>query len=173
MPYTEHMFGNMDNDLDPELRNLAALLSAFGGFEIRTVADRKRVQKLVYLAQQLNIPMGYSFGWYIHGPYSSSLARDYFRLESRRASGEELLQYKLDGRYNGSSKTLHEILSVKPDPLSDPDWAELLASIVFLKKESGLSTDEVRSTINNKKRHVSRYFDVAYRSLAEKQIIGA
>ncbi|HZZ71301.1 MAG TPA: hypothetical protein VFE24_03555, partial [Pirellulales bacterium] len=41
---------------------------------IATVDDRKRVQKAVYLGQRAGMNLGYRFGWYVRGPYSSALA---------------------------------------------------------------------------------------------------
>jgi uncharacterized protein YwgA len=49
---------------------------------MRTFAERLLLQKRVYFIQQFGAPLGYSFGWYVHGPYSSDLARDGFEIEN-------------------------------------------------------------------------------------------
>lgn len=36
--------------------------------------DRMLLQYKVYLAQDFGLPLGYGFGWYIHGPYSHILS---------------------------------------------------------------------------------------------------
>ena len=41
---------------------------------------RLELQKTIYLLEEAGAKLGYSFGWYKHGPYSSSLADDAYRL---------------------------------------------------------------------------------------------
>lgn len=43
---------------------------------IASFDDRKRLQKAIYLAQIAGIDLGYRYGWYIKGPYSTDLTRD-------------------------------------------------------------------------------------------------
>jgi uncharacterized protein YwgA len=49
---------------------------------MRTFTERLLLQKRVYFIQQFGAPLGYSFGWYAHGPYSPELARDGFEIEN-------------------------------------------------------------------------------------------
>lgn len=44
--------------------------------------SRLRIQKSVYLLKVLDVPpfTGYDFGYYIRGPYSPSLAKDYYSI---------------------------------------------------------------------------------------------
>ena len=48
--------------------------------EISTLEDRKRVQKAVYIGQEAGVDLGYSYGWYLLGPYSPELTQNYFTL---------------------------------------------------------------------------------------------
>src|SRR5690349_17229058 len=61
--------------------------------DIDTVDDRKRIQKAIYLAQLPGIDLGYSFSWYVKGPYSPALTRDYYSLSEalsdRDSKGDE------------------------------------------------------------------------------------
>src|SRR2546427_10402792 len=41
---------------------------------------RLEFQKTIYLLQEAGAHLGYQFGWYKHGPYSSSLADDAYVL---------------------------------------------------------------------------------------------
>src|SRR5205807_10531285 len=41
---------------------------------------RLEFQKTIYLLQEAGADLGYQFGWYKHGPYSSSLADDAYVL---------------------------------------------------------------------------------------------
>jgi uncharacterized protein YwgA len=50
---------------------------------MQSFGDRLLFQKRIYILQELfDIPIGYEFGWYIRGPYSSELTRDGFENES-------------------------------------------------------------------------------------------
>ena len=45
-------------------------------------SERKKVQKLIYLIQEVaGISMGFDFNWYHHGPYSPGLTKVLFELE--------------------------------------------------------------------------------------------
>src|ERR1700733_999474 len=57
--------------------------------QIDTVADRKRVQKAVYLVQQTGLDLGYQYSWYLMGPYSAALTRDYYDLAASLNEGDE------------------------------------------------------------------------------------
>lgn len=49
----------------------------------RTDFDKRlEFQKTIYLLQEAGADLGYQFGWYKHGPYSSSLADDAYVLAS-------------------------------------------------------------------------------------------
>ena len=51
--------------------------------DVRTSFEtRLELQKTIYLLEEAGAKLGYSFGWYKHGPYSSSLADDAYRLAS-------------------------------------------------------------------------------------------
>lgn len=48
-----------------------------GNVDISKFSERLTAQKLIYIAQKLfGINFGYSFKWYVRGPYSRSLSRD-------------------------------------------------------------------------------------------------
>ena len=40
---------------------------------LETIDDRILLQKKVFLAQHLGLPLRYGYSWYIHGPYSTDL----------------------------------------------------------------------------------------------------
>ncbi len=74
----------------------AVIKAASGGdVSIETLDDRVRLQKIVYLAQELlKIPLGVSFSMYLLGPYSPELARLYYDqsfLKRVKEAGEELI----------------------------------------------------------------------------------
>lgn len=66
--------------MDQRSAALKLVLDHLGTNDISTVDDRMEVQKAVYLAQKAGVSLGYSYGWYVRGPYSPSLTRDYYDL---------------------------------------------------------------------------------------------
>ena len=72
--------GNVSN----KLLALKLVLEALGvGTNIGNVTERKEKQKAIYLVKALTgLDLGYSYGWYIRGPYSPSLANDYYELQN-------------------------------------------------------------------------------------------
>ena len=42
-------------------------------YSLETISDRILLQKKVFLAQDIGLPLGYGYSWYIHGPYSTDL----------------------------------------------------------------------------------------------------
>ena len=53
------------------------------GLQLDTLRDRKIFQKKIYFLQQFGFNLGYGYGFYIYGPYSSELTKDAFSLKSQ------------------------------------------------------------------------------------------
>ena len=158
--------------METSLRNIAGLLGSMGrDLDIESVSKRKLLQKLVYLGQSLGLPTNYNFSWYIHGPYSPRLTKDYYELESELNKGSAAKQ-TLSDAYARIANELNGLLEERPaEKISEADWAELLASIIFLRKESGYDEKETLSTIQSKKPHVSDFFDGALKRLSSRKLV--
>lgn len=153
--------------------NLAALhlsLHALGvQADTDTLEGRVSLQKAIYLAQAAGLPLGYRYSWYIKGPYSPDLTRDYFAMSPASAAGAE--GFKL------SPKALEAVDRIKPlmevpneadDLKRHPDWwLELLASVLYLEKESRLSPDKANEILKRQKPHLLKYAPLAHSKLAE------
>lgn len=63
---------------------LGGLLKRIGNFDSTTYESdfnsRLILQKTVYLMQEFGLNIGYSFSWYLHGPYSPNLTRDTYTM---------------------------------------------------------------------------------------------
>jgi len=143
---------------------------------IDTLDDRKRVQKTVYLAQAAGLNLGYSYGWYLKGPYSRKLTRDYFALDEAMSSPAkeptelppELVDIKL-------RRPVVDILEgIKPAftppenvDLDDASWLELLASLHYLHSERHLDDGRVEKVIAEEKRALHPYIDLGRRTLQD------
>lgn len=152
-----------------ELSLLHALLKALGlEANIDTMSDRKTIQKAVYLAQRKGADLGYRFGWYIKGPYSSSLADAYYRLNKNKVP-EPSLELS-----DESLKMLDPIRSIleppKDVPLEQPEWMELLASLDYLEKVSGKNPTEARKSLKELKPALADYEAQARTALEKAQL---
>jgi uncharacterized protein YwgA len=140
--------------------------------EISTLEDRKRVQKAIYIGQEAGVDLGYSYGWYLLGPYSPELTKDYFTLNNEIISGDE--EYKSYHLVESLSSILDEIKSLMEVPkevnLPQEDWLELVASIIYCMKEKN-DIKFTKTILSQKKGPLMDYFDVALGLLKEHGLI--
>lgn len=141
--------------------------------EIGTVADRKRLQKAVYLGQVKGVDLGYRYGWYLKGPYCPSLARDYYKLsEALEVCPEDFRNWNLHPTLVANLVTARGLLEKPADvTLAIEDWLELLASYHFLRKIRGLPDGDACSTLQKEKPHVFPYAQRAKEWLEQHQAL--
>lgn len=74
----------MSADNKVKLVALGGLLQRIGNFNPHTYESdfnsRLIQQKTVYLMEQFGLNIGYSFSWYLRGPYSPNLTRDTYEM---------------------------------------------------------------------------------------------
>lgn len=140
--------------------------------DIRTVRERKTVQKAVYLGQAAGMDLGYRYNWYIMGPYSPALTRDYFALsESLAVEDDESTNYELQESVRSRLTRIKPLLSPPADvSLSPPEWLELLASLHYLLVQRRMPWQQALVQLREKKRHVADYADQARRELENRGI---
>lgn len=102
------------------------------------LGDRKRVQKAVYIGQSADADLGYVFGWYLLGPYSPELTDCYRSLIASIGEGDD--RYKCYKLKDYMLERLSVVKSVMKVPsgvcLSQEDWLELFASVIYIMKET-------------------------------------
>lgn len=141
--------------------------------DIETIDDRKRVQKAIYLGQRSGADLGYRFSWYLKGPYSPSLAKDYYCLAESLATGEK--DYERMELKQTFKDQLHRIKPIMLPPsdidLVQEDWLELLASYHFLRTVNKFDGPKSREIIKGKKSHLFKYVEDAERILQEEKLL--
>jgi hypothetical protein len=128
--------------MDRQRIGLKLALDALGhDLDLSDFDGRLLLQKTIYLAQAAGVDLGYTFGWYLRGPYSPSLTRDAFALRAELTqNGDELKDWKLDPAPQGHLAKLR--LVIQAIPAEDRvRRLELLASVHFL-----LRTRQAQST---------------------------
>lgn len=125
---------------------------------MQTFNDRLLLQKRVYFLQEFGAPFGYSFGWYIRGPYSSELARNGFEIESV----SRLVNEKWDKLSNflpefedediETTQNAREFFdSVREAGIPEDRFLELLSSLHFLKTNWFFDEDYSRTAAKLRK----------------------
>jgi uncharacterized protein YwgA len=135
--------------------------------EIASVADRKRIQKSIYLLQPAGLDLGYRFGWYLMGPYSPSLTRDYYDLAASLGEGEEDFKgMTLRRPVLQSLEKVKPLLAVPQGvPLDQASWLELVASVHYLQRVRGLDENAADDRLQAEKPELSPYTSQARRQL--------
>ncbi len=121
--------------------------------EIDTIDDRKRVQKAVYLGQLAGVDLGYRFGWYLLGPYSTALTRDYYALaEALVLDGNDIQGKALHPTIRERLKRVLPLMKTPANvPLSQEQWLELVASYHYLRSVRKLPHSETMKILDTQK----------------------
>lgn len=155
--------------MDARLIVLHRFVEALGvDGDIGSFENRKRLQKAVYLGQLSGVDLGYRYGWYIKGPYSTDLTRDYFALAEAVSAGEQVpadRQLKPEVRDN-LSKVMPLFKVPNGVQLALPDWLELVASWHYLQKVSRLDEAKARDLMMKRKPNLVPYIEAANAALA-------
>lgn len=110
---------------------IGGLLKRIGNYKaklyLKNFDDRLIFQKTIYLLQAFGLYIGIRFSWYIHGPYSTILARYGYEL----AKFEETCPIIFESKK--SEKRFNLFVDFLGSRKNDAKWLEALASIHFLK----------------------------------------
>ena len=86
-------------------------------------------QKKIFLLQEMGIEIGYSYNWYIRGPYSPDLTT-YIYDNLDMLKDHDFSAYKLSDTAKAAIDAINGLEEAKPQTLSVVSWYELLASII-------------------------------------------
>ena len=167
----------MDSQLNsPELKAvLCQLVGKMGEHESWT--GHTQVQKsCLFLQKMLNVPLGYDFELYLHGPYSFELKDDLedmlfmeeLDLKPRPGYGPSfVVTERGKSRMDKASKFLSKITFVATE-VSQKDVRQLeqISTAYFLMiQDNGLKEEDIPAEVNRLKPHIS--VDVARGALKE------
>lgn len=143
---------NVD-EMSPDAFALGLVLKNLDNFDMATFRGRLILQKTVYLMQAFGLYLGYEFGWYLHGPYCTTLTKHGFELRHvyRRVPHGSFDDKTEQDRFSS-------FLRFMKGKKGDADRLEILASIHFLKK---LHPRMHKSNILQKVQNKQSYFTKA------------
>ena len=109
----------------------------------------------MYLAQDIGLPLGYGFGWYIHGPYSPDLTSVAYQVVPEGI--DSIGHVELTPRYKGMIDKVNklEYSSHHKQIMGNVQWYELLASIAYMFRAGNETKDAVARAVNDAKPHFS------------------
>lgn len=124
-------------------------------FDYGDFNNRLKMQKIVYMLQELGAPIGnYGFRWYKHGPYSQELLDDMFVL-----SGTPTASISFSSDVQKRIDIIKNLVSQGEHTDYPPHyWVECLASILYLQKyvfSSSASKETILNNLVQKKPHLS------------------
>lgn len=160
--------------MDGRLVVLKRFVEALGEpADVSSMDARKRFQKAVYLGQLSGVDLGYRYGWYVRGPYSTSLTRDYYALASALEAGESPPD---DKRLKSNvAERLGQIRALLEQPdginLDHSEWYELLASWHYLLKVSRKPLEKATEIIKREKPRLFPHIAIADRVLREHKLL--
>ena len=112
--------------MDPNLEGFIGFLEEQGLVEFdidgngdERFTNRLKLQKYVLLAKHFGMPFRYTYGMYLYGPYSSSLAADYYELAREQDD-------RLPAIVSDEFKRDDFLKAVR----NDPKWLEVAATII-------------------------------------------
>ena len=131
--------------MDDTLRLFASLAALDINPKMETFSERKKVQKMVYLLDKVfHLNFGYSYNWYLHGPYSPELTRIIFDvIEQEREDIAEPVELSREDR----EKITRLKIFLNYD-IESTDTLELLVSLHYLLNCWPESNSRVENAVN-------------------------
>jgi len=127
--------------------------------------ERLILQKTVYFLQIFGLNLGYFFNWYIHGPYSTDLAKDGYILEKKINT---IPKMKITDE--NLKKSLEKFNFFLDKYKNNPAQLEILASINFLHKLAK-KKPEIKNIIIIQKNFKENEFNSAWLYLEKNNLI--
>lgn len=133
------------------------------GISKDTFDDRLLSQKKMFLLQEMGVNLGYTYNWYVHGPYSPDLTTYIFqKLDVLKE--EDFSEYRFSEPVQGKVDTVNAFATKKPELLSVCAWYELLASVLYIQRK-WKKEDVFASLVKHKPKFTEAQFEAAVREL--------
>jgi uncharacterized protein YwgA len=116
---------------------------------VATFEERKKVQKLVYLLQLFGVRLGFSYSWYLHGPYSPDLTKVLFDALANPKS-----IHVSEDVFKDDEKKIQKLKAFLGNRIGSTDFLELLVSLHYVKKagdSQGASKQDILRFLKEKK----------------------
>jgi len=146
------------------------------GLKLGSFSDRLVTQKSIYLFQVMGFDLGYRYSWYLRGPYSPALTADAFKVAEAEANDIDLGSVQLTADARETARRITELLEKHREAgLDKPQWAELLASMHYLRhvvaSPSKMTKSSVIERLRREKGFEREQMDYAWATLDELGLV--
>ncbi len=93
--------------------------------------ERLICQKKIYLLQSLGTDLGYTYNWYVRGPYSPALTT-YIYANLDVLASSDFSDYKLAEIAERNIQCVNNLETGKRSDFTTASWYELLASLLYI-----------------------------------------
>lgn len=93
--------------------------------------ERLVCQKKIYLLQSLGTNLGYTYNWYVRGPYSPALTT-YIYANLDVLASSDFSDYKLAKMAERNIQCVNNLEKRKRSDFTTASWYELLASLLYI-----------------------------------------
>lgn len=121
-------------------------------YSLDTINDRILLQKKIFLAQDIGLPLGYGYSWYIHGPYSTDLTAVAYQVIPEGC--EAIEKNSLKAPYSDMIKKVNNLeyeIERRNLQINVVQWYELVASIAYWYKRGNKSEEAIVEKIRQTK----------------------
>ena len=156
---------------------LGIALQHLGNFCLDNFSDRILVQKKIYCAQMLGVDFGFSFNWYLRGPYSPGLTS--LAFEAINQGPEQLSNYHLNEEVTSKLDIVNTIANDgRKMGLSEVSWLELVASVHYLTCAATWIKKRTKDAIweklhEYKPKYTQTNFEKAWETLTDYRVLPA
>jgi uncharacterized protein YwgA len=113
-----------------------------------TIGERIIIQKLVLICQKMGFNIGdYDYGWYVHGPYSTGLTVDAYKLS---VSGKDFATYKFAPEEHEKIERITQAFRQEIKEMDSVKF-ELYGSIAFCIHNGLKDNEEIRKEVERRK----------------------
>lgn len=140
----------------PRVSILGGLLKRIGNYDPTSFKEkfeaRLILQKTIYLMQAFGLNVGYSYSWYLGGPYSVGLSHDAYKVADRFDEAPHIKFVE-----NDAEKRFGKFLLFLSDKKNDDKWLEIASSTHFLHVALSMNgKDEIYEEVKRKMRALPR-----------------
>jgi uncharacterized protein YwgA len=136
-----------------ELNGLLNRINNFNSAEFKNDFDKRLIlQKTIYLLQAFGLNIGYTYNWYLRGPYSSELAHTAYEV-AERYDRDLVVEFNNEE----TEEKFEQFLEFMADKKHSQYALEAVASIHFLAKLFSEQNEEIiYKRVAKKLGHLSR-----------------
>ena len=146
---------------------VAAILNYLGvDLVVDTKEHRLEMQKAIYLAHAAGVKLGYSYNWYVNGPYCAALADDYYE-----AARDNLAPLRVSRELEAKLKSVKMVIEDKPRTTTKAGWLEATASLDYMWRVQMVSEDNLIEACKKHKPHLGNILEPALGSLKTHGLI--